>query len=201
MSTHVWWYTARAAGLVAWSLVGASVLWGLLLSNRMRRPRPAWTLDLHRFLGGLSVVFTVIHVGGLALDGWFHLRLADMLVPLASRWRPLPVALGVVGLWLLAAVEVTSLLMRRLPRRLWKAVHLGSYGLFVTSTAHALTAGSEAGNPVFQDAVLLVSALVVFLTLVRILTARAPRQALNSSRRPGVSQSHATRRPVPDTVM
>ena len=48
----------------AWALVSASVLWGLLLSTKVlgRRPRPNWMLDLHRFLGGTAVVFTVVHV-------------------------------------------------------------------------------------------------------------------------------------------
>ena len=58
MSAQLWWYTARAGGLVAWALATASVVWGLLLSGRItRKPKPAWVLDLHRFLGALTVVF------------------------------------------------------------------------------------------------------------------------------------------------
>ena len=42
---------------------------------------------------------------------------------------------AVMGLYLLLSIEVTSLFMRRLPRRLWRAVHLSSYGLFVLDGA------------------------------------------------------------------
>src|SRR6478736_4948989 len=58
------WDVARAGGLVAWGLATASVMWGLVLSTRLmrKRPWPAWFLDLHRLLGGLAVIFTVIHV-------------------------------------------------------------------------------------------------------------------------------------------
>ena len=56
MTSQLWWYVARAGGIVAWALLTASVLWGLILSTKLRPPRvrPAWTLDLHRFLGGLA---------------------------------------------------------------------------------------------------------------------------------------------------
>lgn len=69
--------------------------------------------------------------------------LVDLLVPLASSWKPVPVALGVVGLYLLVAIEVTSLLQRHLSRAAWRRVHLSSYGLFVVATLHALTAGTD----------------------------------------------------------
>ena len=64
MSAQVLWYSARAGGIVAWSLAAASVLWGLALSTRVLRgsPRPAWLFDLHRFLGGTALIFTAVHV-------------------------------------------------------------------------------------------------------------------------------------------
>ena len=64
MTSQLTWYAARAAGIVAWALAAGSVVWGLALSTRAtgRKPRPAWLFDLHRFLGGLALVFTAIHV-------------------------------------------------------------------------------------------------------------------------------------------
>ena len=179
MSPHLWWYVARASGIVAWVLVTASVVWGLVLSTKVtRRPKPAWFLDLHRFLGGLSVVFVGVHLAGLVADNYTHFGLASLLVPLASSWHPVAVTWGVVGLYLLVAIEVTSLLMRRLPRRLWHAVHLTSFGLFIFTTVHALTAGSDAGNVAVQWFALGSCALVGFLTLLRILgSSPAPRSA------------------------
>jgi DMSO/TMAO reductase YedYZ heme-binding membrane subunit len=168
MSPHLAWYAARAGGLVAWGLVSASVIWGLLLSTRLlgRSPKPAWLLDLHRFLGGLAVTFTVIHVASLIADTTVRFRAIDVLVPFASSWRPGAVALGVVAVWLLIAVESTSLLMRKLPRRLWRFVHLSSYLLFWSSTAHLLLAGTDARNPLVVGAAEVLVAVVVFLTLV-----------------------------------
>ncbi len=178
MSAHVAWYAARAAGLVAWLLLTTSVVWGLLLALRLgRRPSPRWLLDLHRFLGGLAVVFTGLHVSALVADSYVRFDLVDLLVPGASSWRPLPVALGVVSLWLLLAVEVTSLLMRRLPRATWHRVHLTSYGLFWIATVHALTAGTDVRSRLFVLTVQAAVALVAFLSLVRALAPRPGRGA------------------------
>jgi predicted ferric reductase len=183
VNPHLWWYIARASGLVAWVLVTASVVWGLILSTRLtRRPKPAWFLDLHRFLGGLSVAFVGVHLAGLVADNYTHFGLASLFVPLASAWHPVAVAWGVVGMYLLVAIEITSLLMRRLPRRLWRAVHLTSFGLFAFTIVHALTAGSDAGNVAVQWFALGSCAVVAFLTLVRVLSSRRTDQPITTSR-------------------
>ena len=59
MSGQFPWYVARSAGLVAWALLAASVLWGLALSTKILSPkvRANWILDLHRWLGGLATIF------------------------------------------------------------------------------------------------------------------------------------------------
>ena len=36
---QVWWYSARASGIVAWVLLAASVVWGLILSTKLRELR------------------------------------------------------------------------------------------------------------------------------------------------------------------
>jgi DMSO/TMAO reductase YedYZ heme-binding membrane subunit len=174
MSPQVWWYIARATGIVAWALLAASVIWGLLLSTRLARgrPTPAWLLDLHRFLGGSALVFTVLHLAGLVADDYVDFGLVDLFVPYASGWKPGPVALGILSLYLLAAVEATSLAMRRIPRRVWRAVHLTSYLLFWSATFHFILAGTDAPHPLARAGIDLVAAAVVFLTLVRILSPR-----------------------------
>src|SRR5689334_12430773 len=179
MSSQTWWYVARASGFVAWGLATASVIGGLLLASKVtkRRPRPAWLLDLHRFLAGGTVVFTGFHLAGLIADSYVHFGVADILVPFAASWKPGPVALGVVSLYLLATIEITSLLMRRLPRRIWKGIHLTSYALFWAATFHMITAGTDASNLVSRAVALVAMLVVVFLTLVRTLQDRSPGRA------------------------
>src|SRR4051812_6195183 len=117
MSEHLWWYVARASGFVTWGLLTASMLWGFLTATRIlgRRPRPSWVLDLHRFFGGLAVVFVAVHLAGLFLDSYVEFTFPDLFVPFVSEWRPVAMALGITAFYLLLAVEITSLLKQRLP--------------------------------------------------------------------------------------
>lgn len=173
MRSQAWWYTARAGGIVAWALASLAVIGGLQLSTRLvRKPAPKWVLDVHRFVGGLSVAFLGVHILGLAVDRFIGFGPADFLVPFASKYKAAAVALGVIAMYLLIAVEVTSLAMRRMSRRAWHAVHLTSFVVFVTATVHGLTAGTDRHNAVFQWACLLTSALVLMMTLVRIWSPR-----------------------------
>ena len=64
------WYAARAGGVVAYLLVSASVLAGILLAGKKRVPGlPRFAVeDVHRFLGLLAGLFIAIHVGSIFLD-------------------------------------------------------------------------------------------------------------------------------------
>jgi sulfoxide reductase heme-binding subunit YedZ len=174
MTSQFWWYVARSSGIVAWALASLSVIWGLLLSTRLldRKPSPRWLLDLHRYLGGLTVVFVAMHLTGLVADNYVHFGVADLLVPFASAWRTTAVAWGVVAFYLLVAVEVTSLMMKRLPRKAWHAVHLTSYVLFWMAALHGATAGTDSSNRVFVTATIGSIVLVTFLTLYRIVVGK-----------------------------
>jgi predicted ferric reductase len=170
MSSQLMWYLARAGGLVAWGLATATVLWGLALSTRAlgRRPRPNWLYDLHRFLGGLALVFTGVHVVSVLLDDYVHFGLVNVLVPFTGSWHPVAVAWGILAFYVLLAVELTSLLRSHVSARLWRRVHFGSFALFALSSLHAITAGTDAGSGVFLDVVVAVSSLVAVMTVVRI---------------------------------
>ncbi len=147
MRSQTWWYVARAGGIIAWALASLAVIGGLQLSTRLvRKPAPSWVLDVHRFLGGLTVAFVAVHMVGLAADQFIGFGPVELLVPFASSYKPAAVALGVVGMYLLIAIELTSLAMRKMPRRTWHAVHLTSFVLFVVATVHGITAGTDRHN-------------------------------------------------------
>jgi DMSO/TMAO reductase YedYZ heme-binding membrane subunit len=140
------WLVARSSGIVAWGLIVASAAWGLLLATRVlgRKASPAWLLSLHKFLGVLAVVFTAVHVVAIVADDYVDFGVTEVLVPFTSSWEPFAVALGVVGMYLLLAVQITSQLRSRMSQRAWRRIHLLSYALLATTTVHALMAGTDA---------------------------------------------------------
>jgi hypothetical protein len=175
------WYVTRSSGLIAWAVVTASILWGLTLSTRLIRRKgvPAWVLDMHKFLGTLSLVFVAVHLVGLWADNFVHFGPSELFVPMASPWRPGPIAWGIAATYLLVAIQLTSWMMRRLPRKIWHAVHLTSFPMFALVTVHGFTAGADNKNLAVQWLALTGTLLVFFLVTFRLL---APRRGSRSAR-------------------
>ncbi len=174
MAEHLWWYVARSGGIVALYLAAASVIWGLLLSSKIteRKPGPKWLLDLHRYLGGATVIFTLIHMGALLVDTNFGYGLSELLIPFASSWRPGPVAWGIVSFYLLLAVQATSMVMNRIPRQWWRWIHMSSYAMLWMGLVHGIQAGTDATNPLYIAGTVAMVGVTVWLTGYRILTQR-----------------------------
>ena len=174
MNDQLWWLVTRASGFVTWGAAAAAIIWGLAVTSKPlgRKPAPAWTLDLHRFLGAVTVVALGVHLAALVADSFTHWGAAELAVPYASTWKPGPVAWGIVAAYLLVAVEVSSLLMRRLPRVWWRRLHLMSYLVFLTATVHFVSAGSDVDNPLVLAMIWSITTFIAFLTLFRILAAR-----------------------------
>ena len=172
VSEKLSWYVARSSGLIAWALVTASILWGITLSSRLVRKRgiPAWLLDLHRYLGTLSIVFTAVHLAALVADNWVYFGWKELFIPMATEWRPGPTAWGIAAFYLMIAIQITSWMMRRLPRRLWHAIHLLSFPLFIAATIHGFQSGADRSNRLVQWLAFVGITLVITLVIFRILT-------------------------------
>ena len=172
MNEKIWWYLSRSSGIVALVLLVLSVVWGVLLATRALKPhdRPAWLLDLHRWLGGTALVMTGLHLLGLYLDGYIDYGITDLLVPGASEYRPLAVAIGVLSFYVMVAVQATSYMRRWLSKRVWHGIHLLSYGLVWGAAVHAGMAGTDTVNRAYQLLALVLSMIAVAATVVRILS-------------------------------
>jgi predicted ferric reductase len=188
---RLWWWLSRASGIVAWLVVVAAVVWGLLASTKMirRRGMPAWILDLHRYLGTLTIVFVAVHVGAIWADSFVKFGPRELFVPLASTWRPHAVAWGIVSTYVLVAIQTTSWLMRKLPRRLWHRIHVLSIPMLAMATVHGFLAGTDRGNRAVQWSAFAFLIAVVFLLAVRVISpSRSARAAVATSIRDRRSQ-------------
>lgn len=179
MNEQVWWYLSRSTGIVALVALVLSLVWGVLLATRVLRPhdRPAWLLDLHGWFGGVAVTMTGLHLLGLVLDGYVHFGVVELLVPGASPYRPLAVAVGVVSMYLLVAVQLTAVLRKRLPRRVWRGVHIASYLLVWGGLVHAGMAGTDVSNRGYQVLALALTILAASAAIVRIVSPTRSRRA------------------------
>jgi DMSO/TMAO reductase YedYZ heme-binding membrane subunit len=71
-------------------------------------------------------------------------------------------------LYFLLAVELTSLARKRISKRVWRMTHFLSFPLFLFTTVHALTAGTDRSTWLLRWSVIAVSAAITLLTFVRV---------------------------------
>jgi sulfoxide reductase heme-binding subunit YedZ len=152
-SDPTFWLLARASGFTAYVLLTASGLAGLVLKSRPfgRAVKASSVLDLHSFVALLALGAVALHGATLMLDRTLRMPLAGLLVPGASPYRPLAVALGVVSAELMMLVVVSFPLRRRIGQKAWRRLHWATYLVFASATAHGLLAGSDSARPWSRD--------------------------------------------------
>lgn len=173
VNSLVWWYVARASGLLAWALLAASVIGGLLLGTQLARGRTRrWTQGVHEFLGPLAVVFTVIHLASVLASDQLRIGLQELIVPFVRPNNPVAQGCGVLAVYLLTALALTSSARAVLSWQWWRRLHLLAFPLFGLASAHTVLAGSDTSSPILHWASLAVGLVIVFLAALRLLTAR-----------------------------
>jgi len=141
------WLLARAGGLTSYLLLVALVCTGLVLAHpwrtRIARPTTATRLRIHAALASGTLVFTVLHVVALAVDQHAGVGWQGVLLPLASDYRPVPVTLGVIGVYAGLVAGLTASMAGRLAARIWWPVHKAAAISLVLVWAHSVLAGSD----------------------------------------------------------
>jgi predicted ferric reductase len=199
MNEQFWWFLSRSSGIVTWALLAATTLWGIFLSTRMLKPydRPAWLRDLHTWLGTLTLLGTGLHIAAIMADSYVQFSVKDILVPMAATWKPLALAWGIVSMYILLAVQISSWAMKKIPRKLWRAIHFLSYGLFATTSIHSLSAGTDRSALLYQGFSIALITLVLGAIAIRIVYAGDPKTRDVISRASAAATSAAAAKQTP----
>ncbi len=150
MGNVAWtWLGIRAAGITAWGLLTAVVLWGILLRTRIlgHAASPTRLLDLHRWLGAVALSFLAIHMVLLLFDAYLPFTIAQVLIPGLSSWETIAVALGSIAFWLLIPVSIVGRFRPRLKNAgasLFQRTHWLAYAAWPVATMHYVLAGTDA---------------------------------------------------------
>jgi len=171
----------RSTGLVAVALIAAALIWGFAFSagETGRRLRPAWWLDLHNWLGGAALVFTIVHVV-TALAVAHGPRVVAALVPFASSADRVALGIGAVATYLIAAAVFTTWPRRIRNRRAWRVVHLASVAAGLLAVIHALQLGTDAASIAVQTGLVLLIAPLTYTMGVRLVGAATHARRTNA---------------------
>ena len=162
-SSPVLWYVARGSGTVALVLLTLSLVGGIVTSVRWSSERlPRFVIQLlHRNISLLTVVFIVIHIATIVVDGFAPIGWIDAVLPFRSGYRPLWLGLGAIAFDLVLALIVTSLLRHRIGQRTWRVVHWSAYLCWPLVVVHGLGSGSDTRSDLMLGTMLVCVVLVL----------------------------------------
>lgn len=167
------WDLTRVSGIVAYILMWLSVVFGLIITNRMARLWPGGpaAFDLHQFTSLLGLAFALFHAIVLLGDHYIKYSLAEIVFPFASvNYQPFWVGLGQIAFYILIPVTLSFYVRRSLGPEFWRLVHFGSFISFAFITMHSLIAGSDTTNLGMLSMYAMTGISVVFLTIYRMLS-------------------------------
>jgi predicted ferric reductase len=171
------WMVIRGSGLVAFGLVAASTIWGLMVSTKLfgRAIKAKPLTWFHESLGLGALVATGVHLVALTMDQYIEFGWADVLVPGVASWEPTAVAFGVTSFYGLAVVTLSFYVKGLIGQNAWRAIHFLSFGTFVGVLLHGILAGTDTANPVVTGMYVGTGVLVGGLLILRIVQQRSIR--------------------------
>ncbi len=174
------WYVTRASGIVA-----AATLMILLLSGigqitgrtfRLLDPLTAWAS--HRALGIVFSGAVFIHISSLLFDHFITFNVWQLLVPWLSGYRSthwlglnvgsIYVAMGIIAMYMTAAIVITSLVWVEKKPALWKLVHYLSYVTIFLVFVHALYIGTDMAHGFWRWLWVGLNALIFLAVVARL---------------------------------
>jgi hypothetical protein len=163
------WMLIRGTGLVAYVLLAASTIWGLLLSSKLLGPavKAKGLTWLHEGLAVGSLIATGAHMFFLWTDDFIEFGPRELFVPGASTWEPLSVAFGIMAFYVAIVVSGSFYVKKWIGQAAWRSIHFLAFGTFAAAATHGIAAGTDTGQPIVLGMYGATVAIVVMLLVVR----------------------------------
>jgi methionine sulfoxide reductase heme-binding subunit len=140
---------ARVFGIAGVMLLTASAVLGVLLASRAAqrlRLLKGRTFRIHRLLSVLGAGLLLAHpVPAVLAREMTGVSLAAVFVPFAAEKLAFNITFGALALDILLVVLASSLLIKRLPRKVWRRLHYGAYAVLVLGLYHGLLIPNDFG--------------------------------------------------------
>ncbi len=143
------WYSVRALGFLAYGVLAASVLYGLLLSTKILDAiahRPV-SFALHKDLAIVALILATLHGALLVADQSYNFTPRAILLPFASPYSPIWVGIGQVTFYATAIATASFYVRRQIGQRAWRLLHYVTFLAFIGASAHGIVSGSDSGSP------------------------------------------------------
>lgn len=147
MSDDLWLKLARVIGLLGLVLLIVSSIGGTLLASRTAQKikfLKGQTFKYHRTLSLIGAALFLLHPIPLLLaHATTGMRWQNVLVPFTAPKQGVLIAWGTLAAYSLIVVTISSLYIKKMPRRWWRILHYGSYVVLGLGLIHSMTISNE----------------------------------------------------------
>lgn len=176
---HLFWITSRAAGTVALLLSSVAVCVGLLMGGKMLRGRGPDLRVTHEALSLATITAIAVHAVALLGDGFLHLSVLDISIPLVSSYKTVWMSAGIVAGWAMILLGLSYYQRHRIGQERWRTLHRFTAVAWILGVIHSLGEGTDAGQLWF----LAMTAVVVIPALVLLVVRLSPPRPAPAARR------------------
>lgn len=142
------WYLTRMLAIGAYVALSLAVVLGLVISlARTNNERVSWIFEeAHMVFAILAGILTLGHLITLVVDPYLPFAITNLLIPLDQPVSTFAVDLGVLGMYGMLALLLSSWVKKRISYGVWRAIHYASFVAFVLVTLHGWIAGSDSAT-------------------------------------------------------
>lgn len=165
------WYVVRATGVVAFLCLFFSVFLGLIgrIPFFQARISPATSIEIHGWVSLHALLFSIVHAVGLLFDSYLGFGLRDILIPFASEFEPIFLALGIISFYLMLILVVSSYLRRKITYKIWRSIHYLNILLYVFVVVHVFAMGTDLQNAAVKGGFYLLNVALFFVLFFHVL--------------------------------
>jgi methionine sulfoxide reductase heme-binding subunit len=162
------WQLLRISGMVSFYLLTAGMALGILYSYPVwRGPAKLRIFKVHKFSNNAGTLIALIHGVFPVISAFQPYTWSAVLIPFAASDHRVLNGIGTLAAYLLLIVILTSDIRQKLSRKLWLAIHLLAYPIFIVVWIHGYFLGTDTGMLSIRWLYLMSIVLLLVLTFGR----------------------------------
>ncbi|MFZ2188719.1 MAG: ferric reductase-like transmembrane domain-containing protein [Candidatus Moraniibacteriota bacterium] len=161
------WYLTRAGGLISFLLLYLAIFFGIAIHfpGLKKIFQPIDSYNFHVWISFQALIFVIIHGLVLLTDEYLGFSIKDLFVPLSSTYQPELVTLGVLGMYAMLALILTSIFRKYFSYRVWRVTHFLNIVLYGLAFFHAYYLGTDLKSGIAREIFLGMNILLLGLLL------------------------------------
>lgn len=183
------WDTTRALALTSYLLLFISVVAGILQSLKVMPNRSKANLGVvHTLCGWLGFLFGLTHGLVLLFDTYVGYTITEILVPFTAKKNPIEIGLGILSMYMLFLLVVSSDLLKNLGKNIWRGIHFLAFPAFLFALYHGISIGTDTAIPGIKLLYVISGSVVAFMVVIRILVSANKAPTINHPKNNQINQ-------------